>query len=704
MTRGTSLPEFTLKAVVAGVAARASSSAPRTPTSACASAMTVSASIPAAVMTVALFRAASRRAATILEANLSQTIGSASTSLATGTIFTIPALFLWGVGAAVPAGRGAVLPRRRARARGDDPAAAAADRARRTTSCPIPKARRAPRCCARPRRARRGGAWIFRGMARRRGASSSSSRCSSSCPTSIGAALPVLPKAERRARARAGAARRSASSSAIASPAVLVAGSIVSALALTPLIAWIGAGLHDAALPRDRSGSSPRWTPGEIWSRYVRYIGAGAVATAGILTVLREPADHGRARSPRWRAGCASDAARRRRTAPSGAARPTATCRGGFVVGGIVARSSLVAALVPGRLRRRHGRSPQRARVRGRRRRLRRPLRRRRGAHRRHRRRVVAADLGDHARDAARRRPSVFAAAGWTDARRARGRAHRRHDRRRRGVEGRRHLAGSEDRLPRRRDAGAAAVRPAHRRVVRVLGGRRRRSSARAAPTTFGSQGAPRAAGDADEDDHRGRARRRAAVGARARPAPALAIAAMLCGVSGLAFAIGVYLPLASMAPIFVGGCVRALAERGPPAPASGQRDPGVLAASGLVAGEGLAGVLVAGARRRRSRAEAGDAAASPASPAARSRCDRPRRCCAPLPGRPPGARAIPARRAVAMNGVLRRSTNVPSAASAISPAPFRDQVGSRHAPRLRRAACRLGDADPRVAWTRAGS
>ena len=33
----------------------------------------------------------------ILEANLSQTIGSASSSLATGTIFTIPALFLWGM-------------------------------------------------------------------------------------------------------------------------------------------------------------------------------------------------------------------------------------------------------------------------------------------------------------------------------------------------------------------------------------------------------------------------------------------------------------------------------------------------------------------------------------------------------------------------------------------------------------------------------
>ena len=52
--------------------------------------------IPAAVMAVAVFRVLGRRGS-ILEANISQTIGSASTSLASGTIFTIPALFLWGM-------------------------------------------------------------------------------------------------------------------------------------------------------------------------------------------------------------------------------------------------------------------------------------------------------------------------------------------------------------------------------------------------------------------------------------------------------------------------------------------------------------------------------------------------------------------------------------------------------------------------------
>ncbi len=68
----------------------------------------------------------------------------------------------------------------------------------------------------------------------------------------------------------------------------------------------------------------------------------------------------------------------------------------------------------------------------------------------------------------------------------------------------------------------------------------------------------------------------------------------MLCGVSGLAFAIGVYLPLASMAPIFFGGCVRAFVQRRAGDAKTEGSDPGILAASGMVAGEGLAGILVA--------------------------------------------------------------------------------------------------------------
>src|SRR5687768_9917764 len=57
--------------------------------------LTISTSIPIAVLTVAAYRLAVR--GNILEANMSQTIGSASSSVASGVIFTLPALFLWGL-------------------------------------------------------------------------------------------------------------------------------------------------------------------------------------------------------------------------------------------------------------------------------------------------------------------------------------------------------------------------------------------------------------------------------------------------------------------------------------------------------------------------------------------------------------------------------------------------------------------------------
>ena len=56
--------------------------------------MTVSASIPAAVISMAVIRVIMRKDS-ILESNIVQTIGSAGESLAAGAIFTMPALFLW---------------------------------------------------------------------------------------------------------------------------------------------------------------------------------------------------------------------------------------------------------------------------------------------------------------------------------------------------------------------------------------------------------------------------------------------------------------------------------------------------------------------------------------------------------------------------------------------------------------------------------
>jgi len=56
--------------------------------------MTVSASIPAAVISMGVIRVLMKKNS-ILESNVVQTIGSAGESLAAGAIFTLPALFLW---------------------------------------------------------------------------------------------------------------------------------------------------------------------------------------------------------------------------------------------------------------------------------------------------------------------------------------------------------------------------------------------------------------------------------------------------------------------------------------------------------------------------------------------------------------------------------------------------------------------------------
>ena len=56
--------------------------------------MTVSASIPAAVVSMGLVRFIFHRDS-ILENNMVQTIGSAGESVAAGAIFTLPAIFMW---------------------------------------------------------------------------------------------------------------------------------------------------------------------------------------------------------------------------------------------------------------------------------------------------------------------------------------------------------------------------------------------------------------------------------------------------------------------------------------------------------------------------------------------------------------------------------------------------------------------------------
>jgi len=91
-------PELTVKVVIAGIVFGILFGAANAYLGLQAG-LTISTSVPIAVITVAVFKLFEKagRPGSILEANLAQTIGSASSSVASGVIFTLPALFMWGL-------------------------------------------------------------------------------------------------------------------------------------------------------------------------------------------------------------------------------------------------------------------------------------------------------------------------------------------------------------------------------------------------------------------------------------------------------------------------------------------------------------------------------------------------------------------------------------------------------------------------------
>jgi putative OPT family oligopeptide transporter len=76
-----------------------------------------------------------------------------------------------------------------------------------------------------------------------------------------------------------------------------------------------------------------------------------------------------------------------------------------------------------------------------------------------------------------------------------------------------------------------------------------------------------------------------------------IAVAAELARIPSLPFAVGVYLPVSTMTPIFLGGMLKLWLERRSRSEeeATARRDRGVLLGSGFVGGEGLLGVAIAG-------------------------------------------------------------------------------------------------------------
>jgi uncharacterized oligopeptide transporter (OPT) family protein len=85
-----------------------------------------------------------------------------------------------------------------------------------------------------------------------------------------------------------------------------------------------------------------------------------------------------------------------------------------------------------------------------------------------------------------------------------------------------------------------------------------------------------------------------------------IAIVLEMSGIPSLAFAVGVYLPLSSSSPIFIGGMVRWLVDRWiakkyegrnlteVQLTAEGDKSAGVLMASGYIAGGAIAGIIIA--------------------------------------------------------------------------------------------------------------
>ncbi|HEY1188257.1 MAG TPA: oligopeptide transporter, OPT family [Gemmata sp.] len=76
-----------------------------------------------------------------------------------------------------------------------------------------------------------------------------------------------------------------------------------------------------------------------------------------------------------------------------------------------------------------------------------------------------------------------------------------------------------------------------------------------------------------------------------------IAVTLELCGVSALPVAVGMYLPLGASTPIFVGGMLRLVSDKirgGSRSEAESETSPGVLLASGYIAGGTLCGLLIA--------------------------------------------------------------------------------------------------------------
>ncbi len=284
VTKARGIPEFTPRSIATGIVFGILFGAANAYLGLLAG-LTVSTSIPVAVMSVGFFKLTERLMgkSSILEANIAQTTGSASSSLASGVIFTIPALFLWGLnpsiwqigGLAMLGGVLGILfmiPLRRFLIKEEH------------GKLPYPE-----------------------GTACAKVLIASDSKTTSAANVFLGLAvglvykffigflmlwkdkvyffLPGINKAQlgiRTTPALLGVGYilgfRIAS--------IMVAGGMISWVIIIPLLAAFGDQWSGTFLPHSDVLISSM-TPSEIWNNYIRFIGAGAVAFGGIITIIR---------------------------------------------------------------------------------------------------------------------------------------------------------------------------------------------------------------------------------------------------------------------------------------------------------------------------------------------------------------------------------------------------------------------------------
>ncbi|MCZ6650206.1 MAG: oligopeptide transporter, OPT family [Acidobacteria bacterium] len=257
--------------------------------------LTISTSIPVAVISVAAFAALRPiiGRSTIQDVNISQTTGSASSSLASGIIFTIPALFMWGL--APTLGKGFIQVTLLALCGGIlgilfmiplRPFLIVKEH----RNLPYPEG---TACAAVLVAADAGGAKarpVFTGLLMGVVYKAVLSLLKL-WPTEVDIRIPFLKK---------GIVGIEPSPALLGVgyvlgyriAAIMVAGGLLSWLGIIPLMALFGESLPAPLFPElFPDGAAPKlirdMSASEIWSRYVRYVGAGAVATAGIIAVIK---------------------------------------------------------------------------------------------------------------------------------------------------------------------------------------------------------------------------------------------------------------------------------------------------------------------------------------------------------------------------------------------------------------------------------